>query len=110
MVRYLAGSLIRSKLPDTNQMMPKIMARAKLARGPAIAMVNSLAGVSGSLSIWAIPPNRKRVILSTGVPLLLATREWLISWTSTEAKNRITVIMVIRAIAPALVPGRTDGK
>ncbi len=57
------------------------------ASGPAPAICTSSLGVSGSRPMRETPPNRKRVIPSTGRPFMRATSEWESSCSSTDTNS-----------------------
>ena len=56
--------------------------------GPAIAILNSVPGVSESFSSRAKPPNIHRVIAETPMLCRLATKAWPSSCSRMEAKKR----------------------
>ena len=62
-------------------------AKTSSVRGPTMAITNSCWGVSGSRWMFDTPPKRNRVMLRTGTPRALATRECASSWANTEAKT-----------------------
>ena len=67
--------------------------RTRLDIGPASAIKNSCVAVAASRLIREIPPKMKSVIDSTGMRYSLATTVWLSSWKTTDAKNRMLVMM-----------------
>src|SRR5262245_28174198 len=62
-----------------------------LAIGPAMAIQNSLAGVSASLSIEAMPPSAKSVMPRTGTPKRRATVAWDSSCSTMQMKKSSAV-------------------
>ena len=68
-------------------MVKKIIPKAKLTNGPAIATEKAPIGVLDSRSIEATPPKRKRVIEFTVMPWERATKLWPNSCNNTEPKS-----------------------
>ena len=60
---------------------------AAVTRGPAIAILNSVPGVSESFSSRAKPPNIHSVIPETPIPCRRATKAWPSSCSRIEAKK-----------------------
>ena len=60
---------------------------AAVTSGPAIAILNSVPGVSESFSSRAKPPNNHSVIAETPMLWRLATKAWPSSWSRIEPKK-----------------------
>ena len=71
--------------------------RAALQSGPARDMISSFLGFDASLLICATPPRMNRVMLFTGMPVLLLTMECAASCAISEAKkSRLVAIPTIQ--------------
>ena len=63
-----AGTDTSITLPPTAPMAAKSAARARLVSGPAMAILSSARGESGSRASWATPPKTKSVMPRIGMP------------------------------------------
>ena len=71
---------------------------ARVTAGPAIATLNSVAGLSDSRSMRATPPKIQSWMLLMPIPLRIATNAWPSSWRTIEPKK-----------PKALITARTKG-
>ena len=76
---------------------------ASVTSGPAIATLNSVAGLSVSRSIRAIPPKIQSWMLEMPIPLRSATTAWPSSCRTIDPKNPIA-LATASANGPVEVP------